>query len=104
MNSNMRTVDQIKALAPEQSQGSVVKMNGDLWYKIENYNSIPNFFMTITSSSDVWNFIWSSGALSAGRKDSGFAIFPYYTSDKIADMKDQIGPFSAIKVKKENSI
>ena len=95
----MKTIDQIKSLCPEQSQGSVVTIDGDLWYKIENYNSIPDFFMTITSSSDIWNFIWSSGALSAGRKDAGFAIFPYYTCDKIDDFKDNAGPFSAIKVK-----
>lgn len=95
----MRTVEQIKGLRPAKSNGSVVTINGDLWYKIENYDSIPDFFMTITSSSDVWNFIWSSGALSAGRKDSGFAIFPYYTCDKIDDFKNCAGPFSAIKVK-----
>ena len=95
----MRTVEQIKELCPHDSNGSVVKIDGDLWYKIENYNSIPDFFMTITSSSDVWNFIWSSGALSAGRKDSGFAIFPYYTCDKIDDFKNCAGPFSAVKVK-----
>ncbi len=104
MNATIRTIDQIKALAPEQSNGSVVKLDGDLWYKIENYDSIPPFFMTITSSSDIWNFIWSTGALSAGRKDSSFAIFPYYTADKIDDFKNQTGPFSAIKVKSNDGI
>ena len=103
MNANMRTIEQIKSLAPEQSNGSVVKIDGDLWYKIENYDSIPPFFMTITSSSDIWNFIWSSGALSAGRKDASFAIFPYYTSDKIDDFKNQAGPFTAIKIKATDS-
>ena len=103
MNANMRTIEQIKSLAPEQSNGSVVKIDGDLWYKIENYDSIPPFFMTITSSSDIWNFIWSSGALSAGRKDASFAIFPYYTSDKIDDFKNQAGPFTEIKIKAADS-
>lgn len=77
-------------------------MDGDLWYKIENYDAIPDFFMTITSSSDVWNFIWSSGALSAGRKDSGHAIFPYYTCDKINDLRNTAGPFTAVKIKADN--
>lgn len=104
MNTTLRTIDQIKSLAPEQSLGSTVKFDGDLWYKIENSNSIPPFFMTITSSSDVWNFIWSTGALSAGRKDSSFAIFPYYTSDKIDDFKNNAGPFSAVKVKKDDGV
>ena len=30
MNANMRTIEQIKSLAPEQSNGSVVKIDGDL--------------------------------------------------------------------------
>lgn len=104
MNANARKVEQIKALAPEKSNGSVIKIDGDLWYKIENYDSIPPFFMTITSSSDIWNFIWSTGALSAGRKDSGFAIFPYYTCDKIDDFKNNAGPFAAVKVKRDDGI
>ncbi|MGN0739415.1 MAG: hypothetical protein ACI4LX_04510 [Treponema sp.] len=99
MASSMQTISQIKSLSPEKSNGSVIKMNGDLWYKIENYNSMPDFFMTITSSSDVWNFIWSSGALTAGRKDSGYAIFPYYTCDKVDDLKNTAGSFTAIKVR-----
>lgn len=102
MASSMQTISQIKSLSPEKSNGSVININGDLWYKIENYNSMPDFFMTITSSSDVWNFIWSSGALTAGRKDSSYAIFPYYTCDKVNDLKNTAGPFTAIKVKAEN--
>ena len=102
MASSMQTISQIKSLSPKKSNGSVININGDLWYKIENYNSMPDFFMTITSSSDVWNFIWSSGALTAGRKDSSYAIFPYYTCDKVNDLKNTAGPFTAIKVKAEN--
>ncbi|MBQ3836247.1 MAG: hypothetical protein II814_03860 [Treponema sp.] len=83
----------------EKSAGSIEKFDGQTWYKIANVDSIPPFFMTITSSSDAWNFIWSNGALSAGRKDASRAIFPYYTADKILDLKNTTGSFSAVKVK-----
>ncbi|MCR5045560.1 MAG: hypothetical protein K6A42_03170 [Treponema sp.] len=85
----------------EKSAGSIQKFDGQAWYKIANVDSIPPFFMTITSSSDAWNFIWSNGALSAGRKDANRAIFPYYTADKILDLKNTTGSFSAVKVKGE---
>ncbi|MBR5966120.1 MAG: hypothetical protein IK015_08420 [Treponema sp.] len=83
----------------EKSAGSIQKFDGQTWYKIANVDSIEPFFMTITSSSDAWNFIWSNGALSAGRKDANRAIFPYYTADKILDLKNTSGSFAAVKVK-----
>ena len=55
--------------------------------------------MTITSSSDVWNFCWSHGGISAGRINSNHSIFPYYTADKISDMKNVTGSWTAVAVK-----
>ena len=101
MNAKPRTSELINSLRPEKAAGSIVKINGDDWYKISNSNAIPPFFMTITSSSDVWNFIWSNGALSAGRKDANQAIFPYYTADKIDDMRNCTGSYSAVKIRKD---
>ena len=95
----MRFVEEIAGMQAEKSAGSIEKFAGQTWYKIANVDSIPPFFMTITSSSDAWNFIWSNGALSAGRKDANRAIFPYYTADKILDLKATTGSFSAVKVK-----
>ena len=95
----MRFVEEIAGMQAEKSAGSIEKFDGQTWYKIANVDSIPPFFMTITSSSDAWNFIWSNGALSAGRKDASRAIFPYYTADKILDLKNTTGSFSAVKVK-----
>ena len=95
----MRFVEEIAGMQAEKSAGSIEKFDGQTWYKIANVDSILPFFMTITSSSDAWNFIWSNGALSAGRKDASRAIFPYYTADKILDLKNTTGSFSAVKVK-----
>ena len=68
------------------------------FYKIENYDCMDDFFMTITSASDIWNFCWSQGGITAGRIDSNHAIFPYYTADKVSDDKAYTGPYTAILI------
>lgn len=93
-----QTIGDLNSLVAQKSMGEIVNFEGESYYKISNYDSIPPFFMTITSSTDVWNFIWSDGGLSAGRKDSNFAIFPYYTADKIEDLRHCTGAYSAVKV------
>ncbi len=100
----MRFVEEFAGMKPEESAGSIEKFAGQTWYKIANVDSIPPFFMTITSSSDAWNFIWSNGALSAGRKDANRAIFPYYTADKILDLKATTGSFSAVKAQGDKGV
>ncbi|WP_083963731.1 hypothetical protein [Spirochaeta cellobiosiphila] len=60
-------------------------------YKINNYDSMPPFFMTLTNSSDHWAFISTSGGLTAGRKDANNALFPYYTDDKITENAPNTG-------------
>ncbi len=67
--------------------GGFVELDGERFYKIGNYDCMEDFFMTITSSSDVWNFCWSQGGISAGRINSNQSIFPYYTADKLSDLK-----------------
>ena len=82
--------------------GSFTNINGNEVYKIENYDCMENFFMTITSSSDIWNFCWSQGGITAGRIDSNHAVFPYYTSDKVHDAGSYTGAYTCIKVISSN--
>src|SRR6056297_2371436 len=49
------------------------------------------FFMSIVSDSNHWMFISSNGGLTAGRKNAEFALFPYYTDDKITELADTTG-------------
>ncbi len=74
-------------------------MDGEKFYRIENYDRMEDFFMTITSSSDIWNFLWSKGGITCGRCDSDHAVFPYYTADKVSDMKTVSGPYTVIAVR-----
>lgn len=82
--------------------GVFTQLDGETFYKIENYDCMEDFFMTITSSSDVWNFCWSQGGITAGRINCDYAIFPYYTADKVSDAKLTTGHYAAIAVKAEN--
>lgn len=79
-----------------------LKGEKDQFYKIENYDYMEDFFMTITSSSDIWNFCWAQGGITAGRIDCDHAIFPYYTADKVSDAKSYTGAYTAILVEDEN--
>ncbi len=66
-------------------EGAFVELDGEAYYKISNVDHMPAFFMTLVSASDQWMFISSKGSLTAGRKNSEGALFPYYSEDKIHD-------------------
>ncbi len=71
--------------------GSIVDFWEDAYYKISNYDRMPPFLISIVSDSDLWMFISSNGALTAGRRNPDNALFPYYTDDRIHDSHDITG-------------
>ena len=42
----------------KKAKGYFTTIPGEIgqFYKIENYDCMEDFFMTITSASDIWNF------------------------------------------------
>ena len=68
-----------------------VLINDEMFFKISNHDLMRPFFMSIVSDSNHWMFISSNGGLSAGRKNAEFALFPYYTDDKITEFADITG-------------
>ncbi|MCR4736265.1 MAG: hypothetical protein K5829_14805 [Treponema sp.] len=84
----------------KKAKGYFTSLPGELgqFYKIENYDCMDDFFMTITSASDIWNFCWSKGGITAGRIDCDHAVFPYYTADKVSDAKSYTGAYTSILV------
>ncbi|MDN3677280.1 hypothetical protein QWY90_08125 [Flavobacterium paronense] len=68
-----------------------VTFENEKYYKISNSDAMRPFFMSIVSDSNHWMFISSNGGLSAGRKDSDNALFPYYTDDKITENAEVTG-------------
>jgi hypothetical protein len=75
-----------------------VTINNELYFKINNVGSMRSFFMSIVSDSNHWLFVSSNGGISAGRKNSNFALFPYYTDDKISESTEVTGSKTILKI------
>jgi hypothetical protein len=80
--------------------GEYLSLLGEQFYRIQNYDRLDPFFMSIVSSSDHWLFISSSGGLTCGRRNADSALFPYDTDDKIAASSGETGPKAILKVTK----
>jgi len=78
--------------------GSLVDIQGEPFYRVANHDAMAPFLMSLVSDSDLWLFISSNGALSAGRKDPDHALFPYYTDDRIHDSQDQTGSRTLLRI------
>ncbi len=98
---NIQIGDSLLKINNAETTGSYVTLEGEEYYKIENYHKMPPFFMSMVSNSDHWMFISSNGALTAGRKNPDHAIFPYYTDDKIADTAEITGNKTILIVQKD---
>ncbi|MEM7549386.1 MAG: hypothetical protein AAF363_06925 [Bacteroidota bacterium] len=81
-----------------------VDFNGDPYYKISNSNLMRPFFMSIVSDSNHWMFISSNGGLTAGRKNAEYALFPYYTDDKLTELVDTTGSKSIFQISKNGQL
>jgi hypothetical protein len=82
---------------------SHVQIDGENFYKISDHDAMRSFFMSIVSNSNHWMFISSNGGVSAGRKDSESALFPYYTDDKITESAEVTGSKSIFLVHKKGT-
>jgi hypothetical protein len=79
-------------------EGDQIEIGGERFYRIVNYDAMPPFLMSIVSDSDLWMFVSSTGALTAGRRDPDHALFPYYTDDRIHDSQEQTGGKTILRV------
>ncbi len=87
-------------LPTEQVNMEQVRIAGESYFKISNSDTMRPFFMSIVSDSDHWMFIASNGGLSAGRKNAEYALFPYYTDDKITESAEITGSKTIIQLEK----
>lgn len=77
--------------------GSFVKIRGQDFYQIENYDKIPPFLTSIVSVGDHWMYVSSSGGLTAGRVSAENSLFPYQTVDLLHDCISYTGPITLIR-------
>ncbi|MDX2432067.1 MAG: hypothetical protein QNK35_14110, partial [Bacteroides sp.] len=93
--------DKLLEYQDQEVSGEFVVLQNEKYYKISNFSEMPDFFMTIVSSSDHWMFLSSTGSLTAGRKDRDNALFPYYQVDKIHAYKGTTGSKTYCLVEKD---
>jgi len=91
----------IQSIEKDVSVETVVIEN-ERFYKISNYDLMLPFMMNVVSDSDLWMFISSNGALTAGRRNPDNALFPYYTDDRIHDSHDITGNKTIVFANKGN--
>jgi len=80
-----------------------VLINNEIFFKISDVNKMRHFFMSIVSDSNHWLFLSSNGGISAGRKNSEYALFPYYTDDKITDTAEITGSKTIVRIVNNDS-
>ncbi|MBK7095513.1 MAG: hypothetical protein IPH57_10865 [Saprospiraceae bacterium] len=81
-----------------------VEINNEIYYRISHVDSMRPFLMSIVSDSNHWLFISSNGGLTAGRRNSEYSLFPYYTDDKITESSEITGSKTIISVTKNNAV
>lgn len=78
--------------------GRFTRIDGDLYYSIQDYDRLDPFLMSVVSDSDHWMFLSSNGGLTAGRGNPDRALFPYDSEDKIHQCHRHTGPRTALWV------
>ncbi len=79
-------------------QGKYITIDGEKYYEIKNYDRMQPFFISIASDADLWMYLSSTGGLTCGRRSPDFALFPYYTDDKITQNYPFTGPRTLVRV------
>jgi len=68
-----------------------------MYYKIENAQNLPAFFINVATASDMWMFLSSNGALAAGRQNPAGSVFPYETDDRL-HLATSTGPKTLVRL------
>ncbi len=76
--------------------GRLVRLGSSDAYRIDHVERMEPFLTTVVSDTDLWMFISSNGALTAGRIDADRAIFPYLTDDRLHRSAGHTGPVTLI--------
>ena len=91
----------IASFHENEIKGELITFENEVYYKISNSDNMRPFFMSLVSDSNHWMFISSNGGLTAGRKNSNYALFPYYTDDKITESSEIAGSKTILQVHKK---
>ncbi len=82
----------------QRSIGRVIERGEDSYYRIDDYDAVPPFLVSLTSPANHWMYLSTTGGITAGRKNADHAIFPYTTSDRVADSATTTGGVTVLLV------
>lgn len=88
----------------KESNLEEIKRGDEIFYKIADAGRMRPFFMTLVSDSNHWLFVSSNGGISAGRKNAEYALFPYYTEDKITDTAEITGSKTILRMQDKDGV
>jgi hypothetical protein len=82
----------------------LVELDGEQYYEVHGVDRMAPFLMSVVSDGDRWMFVSSSGALTAGRRDAGTALFPYVTDDRLHASGGAVGPVTRVRVEGSSAV
>ncbi len=80
-----------------EPSGEICTEDGREWYRITDYDHAEPFLINVVTLGDLWLFVSSSGALTAGRYSADLALFPYETDDRLHRSGGRTGPLTLIR-------
>ncbi len=92
------TVTDTRPRSTDQPSGRFILEDGIEWYRIDDYDLLDPFLVSVVTPTDQWMFVSSSGALTAGRRSAEHALFPYETDDRLHRAGGRTGPTTLIRV------
>ena len=88
---------------PKAVGGGLVDLNGERFYRVSDCDAMPPFLVSLVSDSDLWLFVASNGALTAGRRSPDHALFPYTIDDLLYDSSETTGPKTVLRVLRDDT-
>ena len=91
MSTTIESTDRISIAGPQHSseQSEI---------KIEGYDQMEPFLMTLVSDSDLWMYVSSLGSITAGRVDEDHCLFPYCVEDMIHRTAGKTGTLTTFRI------
>lgn len=77
--------------------GRFAERDGRWFYEIEHVDAMPPFLMTLVGDTDLWMFLSSAGAFTAGRVEADRCLFPYETDDRLHELSGMSGPATVVR-------
>jgi hypothetical protein len=96
--SELRTIYRQLARPDSPPVDGLTELDGEAVYCIANAGQMPPFLMNVVGDGDVWMFLSSSGALTAGRIDENGALFPYETEDQLHHAGGVVGGRTMLRI------